>query len=197
MRRTMYAKSLCAYAVMYDPEKMRELRKGDSYEKYCYYILPALVEKVHEDLLLWKTNSKLDHFFTVSDEAFGLAVVENYYDRWMSQSGNEGDGKYTGGAGIRGNAVRGYGGWTTRGRQEFYKLCELVKKDREENGKAFDEHYGKALFRMSNGAMGIDENGRSVCERTMQEEQDRRNNILTEAVGNGADKPLEFYMDEW
>jgi len=91
-------------------------------QKYTQLISEA---RSHED------GEKL---LTVSDEAFGLLLVENYMDKWVKKfhlqrkglpSGRI-DGLYT--AATKGNLV--FGGWTKQGRNRFNHYCKLVQEDR-------------------------------------------------------------------
>ena len=95
-----------------------------------------------------KTN--LPNFVTASQEAFALLLYKNGYEAWSwmlsdSSSSSDGDGseapkqpafKYTSKS-I--NHVMGRNsGWTAEGLNAFNTLYALVKRDREDNGKAFD-----------------------------------------------------------
>ena len=81
--------------------------------------------------------SSLDNgekLLTVSDEAFGLFLVENYMHKWVKkfhiqqkgQPMGRLDGVYT--AATKGNLV--FGGWTKQGRNRFNYYCKLVQEDR-------------------------------------------------------------------
>ena len=81
--------------------------------------------------------SSLDNgekLLTVSDEAFGLLLVENYMHKWVKkfhiqrkgQPMGRLDGVYT--AATKGNLV--FGGWTKQGRNRFNYYCKLVQEDR-------------------------------------------------------------------
>ena len=72
---------------------------------------------------------------TVSDEAFGLLLLENYLDKWKKQFVAKAngvvldkklDGKYT--ASSKGNYV--FGGWSKAGQKRFNYYVRMVKEDR-------------------------------------------------------------------
>jgi len=104
----------------------------------------------------WKRNVKknlITKFTTNSDEAFALLVLENGWDEWIKIDAHEhffskqglneektrkvvGGGRYT--AEAKGS-IR-FGGWKEEGVLRFNELCEIVKKDRAENG-SFDLRY--------------------------------------------------------
>jgi hypothetical protein len=76
---------------------------------------------------------------TISDEAFGLLLIENYIAKWMSkfecqrkgQPTVRMDGKYT--ASRAGNSE--FGGWTKAGVRRFTALCKHVEMDRKSVGR--------------------------------------------------------------
>ena len=104
----------------------------------------------------WKRNVKknlITKFTTNSDEAFALLVLENGWDEWIKIDAHEhffskrglneektrkvvGGGRYT--AEAKGSIW--FGGWKEEGVLRFNELCEIVKKDRAENG-SFDLRY--------------------------------------------------------
>ena len=104
----------------------------------------------------WKRNVKknlITKFTTNSDEAFALLVLENGWDEWIKIDAHEhfiskrglneektrkvvGGGCYT--AEAKGSIW--FGGWKEEGVLRFNELCEIVKKDRAENG-SFDLRY--------------------------------------------------------
>ena len=72
---------------------------------------------------------------TVSDEAFGLVLYENYIDKWITKYHNPSS------QGERGKKILGkytrssvgyteYGGWSEEGVLRFNELCSLVEEDR-------------------------------------------------------------------
>jgi hypothetical protein len=77
-----------------------------------------------------------DKIVTVSDEAFGLVLYENYIDKWITKYHNpsthgEGRGKKILGKYTRSSVgYTEYGGWSEEGVLRFNELCSLVEEDR-------------------------------------------------------------------
>ena len=84
-----------------------------------------------------------EKLLTVSDEAFGLLLVENYMEKWVKKFHIQRkglmlgrlDGVYT--AATKGNLV--FGGWTKQGRSRFNYFCKLVQDDRSSDRSAHVE----------------------------------------------------------
>jgi hypothetical protein len=104
----------------------RGARDIDILEVWCTYFFPAVV-------VTWHFKGKapllcLSKFITVSDEAFAVTVVENFYERWkmegeMFAKGQDIDGKllprakWTDAMGALGK--RNKGGWSKEGIVQF------------------------------------------------------------------------------
>jgi hypothetical protein len=87
---------------------------------------------------------------TVSDEAFGLLLYENYVDKWIHKYHDErrtlqpsmlistAEKKKRGATKIRGKYTKGsmgnceFGGWSERGMRRFNELCQTVAEDRQD-----------------------------------------------------------------
>jgi hypothetical protein len=86
---------------------------------------------------------------TVSDEAFGLLLYENYVDKWIQKFQNEkrslqpsaismAEKRKSSGTKIRGKYTKGsvghceFGGWSERGLRRFNELCEIADADRRD-----------------------------------------------------------------
>ena len=78
---------------------------------------------------------------TISDEAFGLLLIDNYMGKWVKKfhlqrknlqhrSGTRIDGLYT--AATKGSLA--FGGWTRQGCHQFNLYCRLVQEDRNSPG---------------------------------------------------------------
>jgi hypothetical protein len=97
----------------------------------------------------WKANAgtkKLSEFITASDEAFGLLLLENSWDVWVTMSENKRQGRPMGKAKggdnggragelmtrytMNGAHVKKHQGWSQEGLDRFVDLAELVKEDR-------------------------------------------------------------------
>ena len=116
----------------------------------CVSTSKAYKESIRERLVEVEDNSEL---FTMSDEAFTLLILENYYDRWMdiyhstggvprrrlgSRKKKEPDSevkpKYTAGGIVYKNSTDTKGkGWQDDGILRYNELFEWVEQDRANN----------------------------------------------------------------
>ena len=98
-------------------------------------------QRISDASSLDNPNEKL---LTVSDEAFGLLLVENYMEKWVKKFHIQRkglplgrlDGVYT--SATKGNLV--FGGWTKQGRSRFNYYCRLVQEDRSSDRSAHVEN---------------------------------------------------------
>jgi len=77
---------------------------------------------------------------TINDEAFGLLLIENYYERitFFSNSGEKPPrARWT----RNGSDAGRNKGWTRDGLRRFNELCRQVQRDREEIGGVFEDDY--------------------------------------------------------
>jgi len=123
LRRSVTDKDHAAFQwVFSDFMECRSGKRAWGKQKYTQLISKASSLDNGEKLLI------------VSDEAFGLLLVENYMDKQVKkfhiqQKGppmGRIDGIYT--AATKGNLV--FGGWTKQGRNRFNYYCKLVQDDR-------------------------------------------------------------------
>jgi hypothetical protein len=104
----------------------------------------------------WKFKScaikaRLSKFFTVSDEAFAVTVLENFYDRWTEEGKAKAEGKevdwmdlppakWTDSMCAAGK--RKQGGWSNEGLERFNEHTTNIKALREtENSMKLEEKY--------------------------------------------------------
>jgi hypothetical protein len=95
---------------------------------------------------------------TVSDEAFGLLLYENYVDKWIQKYHDErrtllpsmlstAEKKKRGATKMRGKYTTGsvgnceFGGWSERGMRRFNELCDTVEEDRNDPKAQIMEGY--------------------------------------------------------
>jgi len=124
-------------------EEILQLRDNqEGHDAYCYYLyhfLPYIVGK-HKWRKEFNRSAVFDNLYTASDEAFGLLVLENNWDRWKweaertkeeieAQKEDRPDVKYTTG---KGGAARKHQGWNGKGLRRYNELGELVTNDRKE-----------------------------------------------------------------
>jgi hypothetical protein len=122
---------------------------GDAYRLFLTRIVERIVGRAS-----WKRNSDkkpLSRFCTKSDEAFGLLLLENSYDRWSkmweiqdykNEKKQAPRSRYTNSGDTRGErgSNRKLEGWSTEGYQRFDALHKLVTADREKPSRAtFEE----------------------------------------------------------
>ena len=95
---------------------------------------------------------------TVSDEAFGLLLYENYVDKWIQKYHHErrtllpsmlstAEKKKLGATKMRGKYTTGsvgnceFGGWSEKGMRRFNELCDTVAEDRNDPKAQIMEGY--------------------------------------------------------
>ena len=133
-------------------ESIKELRKNEeAYIFYCMHFLPVLVGKVTWRKAL-KRNAKVTDVATASDEAMGIAILHNSWDRWVWEHNKMREEikkcKETKAAQESIFTSNGHGagsqkhmGWSKEGVRKFNELCKRVMQDRTENGDKFNEAF--------------------------------------------------------
>ena len=124
---------------MPDLEEMLAMRQKDA---LCFWVAENLLKHVATDAT-WRRNcacAGLSTHMTRSDEACGLWVLENSYDRWTdmhkknNMKSSDIRAKFTNSGGSEKNGrSRKYRGMSDEGVQRFNELVRLVGKDREDN----------------------------------------------------------------
>ncbi len=135
---------------------------------FCNTFLACVVGKNRWNMQI-KHGAKVDAVATVSDEAFALLLLENYWDfmeqvdkkefyslasstrqkrdhrdnEAADQSKTKATGKWT--SSWRGS--RRYCGWNSEGLLRFNELVAIVKQDRTDNNAQFQQQFGKHLQR--------------------------------------------------
>ena len=114
----------------------------------------------------------LSNNFSVSDEAFGLLIVENDWDKIEGQvSSNMEDKKRQGGKYTNMNRAGNcaFDGWSMEGLQRYNDLCALVIQDREKN-RGFDMKYIQDMIGKNGNALeGMLRKKQSTKEKEMRE----------------------------
>jgi len=135
---------------------LQKRENPDSFFLFCDNFLSRIV-----GISVWKEGcqkKKVSEMATISDEAFALLLMENYWDYWANlnlqdyksevvyDTGSNKKikrtanwGKYTKIA----YGARRYGGWTSSGLLRFNELFHQVKADRLKNGDVVEEEYLK------------------------------------------------------
>ncbi len=116
-----------------------------------------------------KSKKCLQDCSTVNDEAYGLLVLENYWEVWeemkekgrKTSKGLEAKTLFTVGGQGQGGTKK-HRGWNIAGMERFTELVQQIRKDREEN-RGFDEEY---LHQM------IQEKMKSIGNSDTDEEED-------------------------
>ncbi len=104
----------------------------EAYKAFCDYILPSVCGRKTNQV---KFNEiKICEIATPSDEAFGLLLLENAWDRWSYQAANpEAETfpttKYSN-EGSTARIAKMYAGWKSSGLHRFNDLQRQVKEDR-------------------------------------------------------------------
>ena len=130
--------------------EMCELRsganRGRAFAFYCFHFLPCVLGRK-----LWvdgmRQKRKWSTFVTLSDEAYGLLVLENLYDQWMYEYENKnksktekrqggGGPKYSTGVGREAKLMKG---WSREGVERLNDLIKEVAVDRAEKEAATEE----------------------------------------------------------
>jgi hypothetical protein len=124
----------------------------DTFKVFCKFVRIVYGKKTWDDECHLK---KVSSMVTVSDEAFALLELENFWDGWASVDPDEYDkervwdnekncfvkrkpipGKWTSNPG---GSLR-YSGWNEEGIAHYNSLFDLVRKDREDNAGIDDEY---------------------------------------------------------
>ena len=163
---------------MPDLERMLQGRNDPkAYSYYCHHFLSIVVGQRKYTRSL-RQGAKLSEIATESDEAMGLLVLENSWDRWKWELGKTKEQikelerekkakqvKYT--QGQQGSA-RKNGGWSIEGVHQFSALLKQFQKDREddtkrtseerqgqdnENYRDFDEYFSNKQWELQSGVL--------------------------------------------
>jgi hypothetical protein len=137
-------------------ESISSMRKEpEQYAYYCVHFIPSLVgDRNWTKLCRTRMGVKetFDKMVTVSDEAFGLLILENYWDRWVAeweekrQAAEDGRDasfknlprtKYS----ENNPDVKKFGGWRRGGRRynDLYNLVKLSRSSEEECASLAEE----------------------------------------------------------
>jgi hypothetical protein len=139
------------------------------------------VDKTIPILENWSETSNIDEIVTASDEAFALTLLVNYWEQFLSNWDKSVAARFTDRKLEKGTPTgnrKMQGGWSAEGMALFNKLFDLVKKHRageskpstntfgDEEGvgsysqeptqKSFNDHFGEALWTISDGRYGFD-----------------------------------------
>ena len=122
--------------------------KTGNYADFIDYILSAVIgkRKYREN----KCVKLLSNYATVTDEAFGILVLENQYDHWVDMH-NKGVfkestvlPKYTNGgsSAVCSGKLKRYQGWSVEGINRFNEIFDMVTNDQKsENASTFEIHF--------------------------------------------------------
>jgi len=125
----------------------------DAYSFYCHFFLPYVVGRSKWNYMM-RTQIKIQVVAQPSDEALGLLLLENSWDRWTWEHGKTKDEikedakkkepecpktKYTIGRG-RKDLRRSCSGWTNQGIRRFGELAIMTNNQRKEEIKMQHEH---------------------------------------------------------
>jgi hypothetical protein len=130
-------------------------------EIWCTYFFPAVVGTHY--FKKNATQARLSKFVTVSDEAFALTVIENFYDRWTVEAAHKAKGeacnpdslpvaKWTdanGAVGKNGNKC----GWSNDGIRQFNVHTTNVELQRSMDDSVKLENSYKSLANKIGGEM--------------------------------------------
>jgi hypothetical protein len=109
-------------------------KRLDTFKIWCTYFFPSVVGSWH-----FKGNASkktLSNFLTVSNEAFALTVIKNFFERWKAEGMLAAEGKTTEGkdipmakwtdstVGVIGKKTKG--GWTNKGMARFNANMKTV-----------------------------------------------------------------------
>lgn len=138
-------------------EQILEGRKEEeAYAHFCYYILPYVVGRSRWGYMLRISSRKFEWVASISDEALGLLLLENSWDRWTWESGRTKEQiredaqkdqpecpptKYSVKRG-RKKVPRSSSGWTNEGIRRFRELAEMTTKARKEEEDKLKESGG-------------------------------------------------------
>lgn len=135
---------------------MLEGRENPSaYSFFCYHFLPYVVGRTKWNYIM-RTNRDIRDVASTSDEALGLVLLENSWDRWEwehtktkedikadnAKRPEERTGpqtKYTVGRG-RKDVSRSCSGWTNQGILRFSELAKMTDTQKAEDTKTLKEH---------------------------------------------------------
>ena len=133
-------------------QSVRNLHNEDKEEISNFeFFVDNILYMVNCRVTKWRTHGSkelLSQCFTVSDEAFGLLMAENYVEIWEKQLNENdklkwrkeiGEPKYS--SSNRGQRCSDEMSWKTEGIRRYYELCHMVSERRksEQGGKALEE----------------------------------------------------------
>ena len=111
--------------------------QGRAYAFYCFHFLPCVLGRKNwvEGL---RRGYEWKKFVSLSDEAYGLLVLENLWDQWQWEFGNpdatKSDKRIKGGGPVYstgiGKEAKLMKGWSKEGVVRLNALMELVRMDR-------------------------------------------------------------------
>ncbi|CAJ1935148.1 unnamed protein product [Cylindrotheca closterium] len=129
-----------------DDGKVRDNRK-DNYDSFLYFI-DRILPSVNADVTKYYGDARcqfgLSNAFTVTDEAFGLLMVENYVERWKALAKEWPSSDTTEDQGLKRKRMRSLGGrytgsekgmvaggWDNGGINRFNELAQMVSTARK------------------------------------------------------------------
>jgi hypothetical protein len=143
---------------------LRRTGSGDVNEAYVYFCENFLkyVVGVSRFNREYRSGNGILSMATISDEAFALLQLENSETRWAAEFAFKNKGQeisqkdlpqplYTSGGSNNKSEQRGFtkkhGGWSEDGIKRFNDIYKLIDKDRETNGKWFDERLRERMMK--------------------------------------------------
>lgn len=136
-----------------DLSNYRGERKIEVLDIWCTYFFPSVVGSWHFKSMA--TKYRLSDYFSVSDEAFAVTVIENFYDRWKKEGSYKAENedydvddlpsaKWTDTVGSVGKKSRG--GWSNEGLERFNTYMTNIKNLRNtENSVKLEEAYKEKM----------------------------------------------------
>jgi hypothetical protein len=120
-----------------DVMMMRDNKEG-AYSEFCDHVLLHVVGRD-----LWKRRAHthdMSQIATVSDEAFGLLLLENGWETWKAMFAMEDDipsPKYS----VHGPGTKKFQGWREEGIERFNELYDDVEEDRNLDEGRFEKAF--------------------------------------------------------
>jgi hypothetical protein len=197
---------------------MGGLNRG--YVELCGRLLEGVVGK-RKFAKQWAQKRSVMEIASISDEAMILLLLENNEQKWLAEHDAKGKNKKVTvtvaneeevggdarskkkkdngvrtkctqtGKGNKNGMTKRNAGWADEGVQRFNVLFDLVQKDRENNGRWFDEELAIIKTVESGGGDGgFDDDEPRAVKRT------KGNNILFYAGGNSAGEAIVEMVSE-
>jgi hypothetical protein len=137
-------------------DRIQSMRtKPESYAYFCVHFIPAIVGERNWTKLCRATMGVKETFkrlVTVSDEAFALLLLENYWDRWVAEweekKKADEDGRDVSFKGLpktryseNNPDIKKFGGWRRGAKRynELYQDVELERSNREDSTRLDEE----------------------------------------------------------